>query len=57
MEDTRWEGLMRSFASWWERFPKHEAAALIAVVVAVDGTLNMPDFVRLLVGPAGFLWG
>jgi len=48
---------MRSFASWWERFPKHEAAALIAVVVAVDGTLNMPDFVRLLVGPAGFLWG
>jgi hypothetical protein len=48
---------MRFFASWWERFPKHEAAGVVAVVVGLGMAHHAPGFFRLLVGPAGFSWG
>ena len=48
---------MRFFASWWEPFPKHQAAALVAVMVVLGGTLHTPGFFRMLVGIAGFTWG
>jgi hypothetical protein len=48
---------MRFFASWWERFPKHGAAALVAVVVAVGMTPRASSLFHMLVRPTGFSWG
>jgi hypothetical protein len=48
---------MRFFASWWERFPKSQAAALVAAAVAVGGTAHRSGLLHLLVLPTGFGWG
>jgi hypothetical protein len=49
---------MRFFASWWERFPKHEAGTLVAVAIAVGLTTGHAHGVfRFLIGPNGFSWG
>ena len=46
---------MRFFASWWERFPKSQAAALFAVAVVLGMTNHVPGLVQLF-NPAGFGW-
>jgi hypothetical protein len=46
---------MRFFASWWERFPKSQTAALLAVAVVLGMTNHVPDIARLF-NPAGFGW-
>jgi hypothetical protein len=48
---------MRFFASWWERFPRSQAAALVAVAIAFGTTMHAPGLVHLLTSPAGFGWG
>lgn len=46
---------MRFFASWWERFPKSQAAALLAVAVVLGMTNHVPGIAHLF-NPAGFGW-
>lgn len=48
---------MQLFASWWERFPKREAAStLLAVLVGFGMIQPAFGFVRMLPGTAGFGW-
>jgi hypothetical protein len=49
---------MRFFASWWERFPKSEAASLvaIAVVTLLGVSAHAASFVHHVVNPSGFGW-
>jgi hypothetical protein len=45
------------FASWWERFPKREAApTLFAVLVGFGTVTQTPTFVRMLASLTGFGW-
>ena len=48
---------MRFFASWWERFPKREAAPTLLAVLFVPVSIHMADgIVRMLAGLTGFGW-
>jgi hypothetical protein len=48
---------MRLFASWWERFPKRQAASLVAIaaVVMFGVTPHAATFFHL-VNSSGFGW-
>ena len=49
---------MRFFASWWERFPKSEAASLVAIaaVVMFGASPHAAAFFHQVVRPTGFGW-
>ena len=49
---------MRLFASWWERFPKSQAASVLAIaaVVIVGGTPHATTLFHFVVHPTGFGW-
>lgn len=49
--------MVQFFASWWERFPKREAApTLLAILFASAEIHTSSGIVRMLAGLHGFGW-